>query len=345
MRKYYQRRLPEDPSKDYYYIMRETPNTTSLLLEYGFIDNPNDVRKLQNYLLDYVEAVVRAVMNYIGIPYIPPSGSLEDTYTVKAGDTLYSIARKFGLTVDELKALNNLTTNNLSIGQVLIVSEEVNIPPQPEDGVVYTVKPGDTLYQIASQYGVSVADIIELNNLGTTVLTVGQQLLIPNQSTDTTTTYTVKAGDSLWKIANQFGVSVDDLISSNNLNSTTLQIGQVLIIPTGNTIPPTNNNTPSTDNYVNYTVKPGDSLWKIANQYNTSVDAIKQLNNLSTNTLTIGQVLRIPSQEDYTSYFVQRGDSLWSIANRFGTTVNQIRQLNNLTTDTLQIGQLLKIPR
>ncbi len=89
MRKYYQRRLPEDPSKDYYYIMRETPNTTSLLLEYGFIDNPNDVVRLQNYLLDYVEAVVRAVANYIGVPYIAPGGSLKNTYTVKAGDTIF----------------------------------------------------------------------------------------------------------------------------------------------------------------------------------------------------------------------------------------------------------------
>ena len=173
MRKYYQRRLPENPSKDYYYIMRETPNTTSLLLEYGFIDNPNDVVKLQNYLLDYVEAVVKAVANYIGVPYIAPDGALENTYTVQSGDTLYSIARRFNLTVDALKALNNLTSNNLSVGQVLIISEDNDIKPDPSDAIVYTVKSGDTLYKIANQYGVTVAEIMELNNLGTTVLTVG----------------------------------------------------------------------------------------------------------------------------------------------------------------------------
>lgn len=345
MRKYYQRRLPENPSKDYYYIMRETPNTTSLLIEYGFIDNANDARKLQNYLLDYVEAVVRAVSNYIGVPYTAPGGSLENTYTVKAGDTLYSIARKFGLTVDELKALNNLTSNNLSIGQVLIISEEVNIPPQPDNAIVYTVQRGDTLYKIANQYGVSVSDIIELNNLGTTVLTIGQQILIPNQSTDTTTTYTVKAGDSLWKIANQFGVTVDDIISSNNLTSTTLQIGQVLTIPTKQTTTPPSNNGTTSENYFNYTVQSGDSLWKIANQYGTTVDEIKRFNNLTSNNLSIGQVLKIPTQQDYINYTVQSGDSLWKIANRYGTTVDRIRQLNDLTTDTLQIGQLLIIPR
>lgn len=86
MRKYYQRRLPENLSKDYYYIMRETPNTTALLIEYGFIDNANDAVKLQNYLLDYAEAVVRAVATYIGIDYVEPSKTLENTYTVKSGD-------------------------------------------------------------------------------------------------------------------------------------------------------------------------------------------------------------------------------------------------------------------
>lgn len=287
MRKYYQRRLPENPSKDYYYIMRETPNTTSLLLEYGFIDNPKDAVKLQNYLLDYVEAVVKAVSNYIGVKYVAPSGSLENTYTVKAGDTLYSIARRFNLSVNELKALNNLTSNNLSIGQVLIIKEEVDIPPQPSNGITYTVKSGDTLYKIANQYNVTVAEIIDLNNLSTTVLTIGQELLIPDKSIDKTETYTVKKGDSLYKIANQFGITVDDIISSNNLTSTTLQIGQVLTIPTSSTIKPGTN-------YINYTVKSGDSLWKIANSYNTTVDQIKRLNNLTSNNLSIGQQLKIP---------------------------------------------------
>lgn len=342
MRKYYQRRLPEDPSKDYYYIMRETPNTTSLLIEYGFIDNPRDVVRLQNYLLDYVEAVVRAVANYIGVPYIAPDGSLQNTYIVQAGDTLYSIARRFNLTVDELKALNNLTSNTLSIGQKLIISEEVNMPPQPDDAIIYTVKSGDTLYRIANLYGVSVSDIIDINNLATTVLTIGQQLLIPNQATDTTTTYTVKAGDSLYKIANQFGVTVNEIISANNLTTTTLQIGQVLTIPTG-TIQPTPI-PPSQENYINYTVKSGDSLYKIANRYNTTVDAIKQLNNLTSNTLQIGQTLRIPTQEGYINYYVQSGDSLYKIANRYNTTVDRIKQINGLTSNNLSVGQLLLIP-
>ena len=79
-RKIYQRVLPENPSKDYYYIMRETPNTTALLIEYGFIDNARDQTKLQNNLLDYVEGVVKAVSEYIGIPYTAQAESKREIH-------------------------------------------------------------------------------------------------------------------------------------------------------------------------------------------------------------------------------------------------------------------------
>ena len=345
MRKYYQRRLPENPSKDYYYIMRETPNTTSLLLEYGFIDNKNDQVKLQNYLLNYVEAVVRAVSNYIGIPYTKPGGSLDNTYVVKRGDTLYSIARNFNTTVDRLRLLNNLTSDTLTVGQVLKLDEEVDITPDPNNGDAYTVKPGDTLYKIASEFNTTVAELIDLNNLSSTILSTGQTLLIPNKSLDTTNSYIVKKGDNLINIAKMFNVTVDDLISSNNLNSTTLQIGQVLTIPTG--INEENETPEEIIDYVTYQVLPGDTLYKIANIYNTTVDDIKSLNNLTSNTLSIGQILNIPNEVPNPStqtYTVQRGDSLWLIANKLNTTVDELKRVNNLVTNILQIGQVLLIP-
>ena len=203
------------------------------------------------------------------------------------------------------------------------------------------------LYKVANQYGVTVAEIMELNNLGTTVLTVGEQILIPNKGQDTTTTYTVQSGDSLYKIAGQYGVTVDEIITANNLKSTKLQIGQVLVIPTG-TIQPTPTPTLPNNNYITYTVKPGDSLYKIANNYNTTVNAIKELNNLKSNNLSIGQQLKIPSSSNdtsYTTYTVKKGDSLWLIANNFNTTVDNIKRLNNLTSNNLSIGQQLKISR
>jgi LysM repeat protein len=304
MRKVYQRVLPEDPSKDYYYIMRETPNTTSLLIEYGFIDNPSDIVKLQNNLTDYAEAVVRAVANYIGVQYVPPGGEIieGDTYTVKAGDTLYGIARMFNVSVDALRSFNNLTNNTLRIGQVLLIptSDVDNDTSNGEidgNGSLYTVVIGDNLYTIASRYGVSVVDIINLNNLTSTVLIPGQVLRIPrNESLPIFTTYVVKRGDTLYGIANSYGVTIDEIKTLNNLTSNLLSIGQELMIPTDKTITETN--------YEVYTVVGGDTLYSIASRYGVSVDEIKQLNNLTSNLLTIGQRLQIPLKEVTSSNFV-----------------------------------------
>lgn len=277
--------MPSDPSKDYYFIHRETGKTQPLLIEYGFLDSPSDdVNQLNNDFLDYVEAVVKAVAEYAGVTYVPPVGS--NTYVVKAGDSLWKIANNLGITVGDLKSLNNLTSNILSIGQVL------KIPSGVEDNFDnnfenYVVQPGDSLWQIANEFDVTVDELKSYNNLTSNLLNIGQVLKIPgvnNSSNDVVqdnSTYVVKSGDSLWNIAKRYGISVDELKSYNNLTSNLLNIGQVLKIPG---MAP--NNT--------YVVKSGDSLWKIANNYGVSVDELIALNNLNSNLLSIGQVLLIP---------------------------------------------------
>lgn len=333
-RKIYQRVLPENPSKDYYYIMRETPNTTALLIEYGFIDNPNDQKKLQNNLLDYVEGVVKAVSEYTNTPYSLPGSNQEgDYYTVKFGDTLYSIANKYNTSVNELKRLNNLNSNNLTIGQKLqIPKNEIQ-----EDYITYTVKLGDTLYSIAKNYNITPNDIIEYNNLPTTVLTVNQTLKIPTTQVNPNT-YVVKAGDTLYSIAQSFNTTVTNIKDLNNLYNNNLTIGQELIIP--------RNDITEVD-YVVYQVKRGDTLYSIAKEYNTKVSSIKSYNNLTSDTLTIGDILQIPIEEtktEYQIYKVNSNDTLYSIANKFNTTVQKIIDLNNLTSTLLNINQELKIP-
>ena len=281
VRKYYQRRLPSDSSKDYYYIIRNTPNNETLIVEYGFLDNAADAERLKNNYKKYAEAVVRAVTLYGGYKYVPVSGS--NYYVVKKGDSLWSIARANGLTVDELKSLNNLSSNVLHVGDTLLISSADNTDDVSND-IYYVVKSGDTLWSIARKYNLSVNELKSLNNLSSNVLSIGQRLIVGKESSND---YVVSAGDTLWAIARKFNVSVDEIKSLNNLSSNNLSIGMTLKIP-----PYSNKKNEETNVYV---VKSGDSLWSIARMFNSTVDEIKSLNGLKSNVLSIGQRLVVPS--------------------------------------------------
>lgn len=281
VRKYYQRRLPSDSSKDYYYIIRNTPNNETLIVEYGFLDNEADAKRLKSNYKKYAEAVVRAVTLYGGYKYVPVSGS--NYYVVKKGDSLWSIARANGLTVNELKSLNNLSSNILHIGDTLLISSADSTGDAGND-TYYVVKNGDTLWSIARKHNLSVNELKALNNLSSNVLSVGQRLIVGKGSSND---YVVSAGDTLWAIARKFNVSVDDIKSLNNLSSNNLSIGMILKIP-----PYSNKQNEETNVYV---VKSGDSLWSIARMFNSTVDEIKSLNGLKSNVLSIGQRLVVPS--------------------------------------------------
>ena len=219
VRKYYQRRLPSNPSKDYYYLLRDTPNNETLIVEYGFLDSTgDDVNLIKNNWEDLAEAVVKALANYIGVPYSLNEES--DYYVVKKGDSLWSIAKKYNMTVDELKSINNLKSNLLSIGQRLKIKES------NDNHNIYIVKKGDTLYKIANMYGTTVDNLKALNNLKNNNLSIGQKLIVPSKNK----IYIVQKGDSLWSIARKYDTTVDSIKRNNNLSTNVLQIGQKLKI-------------------------------------------------------------------------------------------------------------------
>lgn len=330
VRKAYQRRLPSNTSKDYYFIHRNTGNTQPVIVEYGFLDSTgDDINQLKNNYEQYAQAVVDAVSKYIGL-------NVNDTYyTVIKGDSLWSIAKKLGTTVNELKEANNLTSNALSIGQILIIPSK----NEQNNSNTYTVVSGDNLYSIANRFNTSVNELKTLNNLTSNNLSIGQVLKIPTKTNEQPTQnnsniYTVVSGDSLYSIANRFNTTVNALKSLNNLTSNNLSIGQILKLPI-------NNESTNSENFITYTVVKGDNLYSIARKYNTTQDELMKFNNLSSNLLSIGQTLKIPTNNQ--TYTVVKGDSLYSIANKFNTTVNQIKKLNNLTSNNLSIGQILKI--
>lgn len=344
IRKSYQRRLPSDTSKDYYFIHRNTGVTEPVLVEYGFLDSTgDDVNQLKNDYKKYAQAVVDAILEYKNIKN--PSSS--DYYTVKSGDSLWSIAKKYGITVDELKNANNLTTNTLSIGQRLKIPGMSSIDTEPKNYINYTVKAGDSLYSIAQKNDLTVQELKNYNNLTSDVLQIGQTLRIPIVSTeqipvDNYTEYVVKSGDSLYSIGRKYGFTIQDLLDYNNLDSTLLSIGQIIKIPTSSS-------NLEQVNYINYTVKPGDSLYSIGRQYDVSTQQLMDYNNLASTLLNIGQVLKIPTntgnnQANYIEYTVKSGDNLYAIGRRYGYTAQELMNYNNLKSNLLSIGQTLRIP-
>lgn len=185
-------------------------------------------------------------------------------YTVQAGDSLWGISTKLNVSVNEIKALNNLSSNALSLGQQLRVS----------GGSSYTAP--------------IVVPTIQTNS----PTIVKAPVFTPRPS------YVVQAGDSMWKVSQKVGVAVNDLKSINNLDSNILRIGQMLYLEEKpevasqaapvQTVQPT-----QAPKVIYHTVVSGDSLYRIAMAYNVGVQDIKESNGLSTNALNLGQRLVI----------------------------------------------------
>ncbi|MFT4412996.1 LysM peptidoglycan-binding domain-containing protein [Fredinandcohnia humi] len=215
------------------------------------------------------------------------SSQSQTTHTVSSGDTLYSIANKYNITVTQLKQLNYLTGDMIYPGQTLVIS---NVAPSPTT-TSYTVKSGDTLYSIARDYNMSVDQLKQLNNLTTNTIHVGQSLQVTGSTGESTqiqgATYVVQPGDSLYSIAQRTNTSVDQLMKNNNLTSSQIFVGQTLQI-SGTAI-----TAPQQVANATYTVKAGDTLYGIARSHNMSVSELQRINNLTSTTLSIGQVLKV----------------------------------------------------
>ena len=313
-------------------------------MEYGFLDSTgDDVNQLKNNYKKYAQAVVDAVLEYRDLSTTPSS----EYYTVKSGDSLWSIAKKYGISVDELKAANNLTSNVLQIGQKLNIPSMSGITTKPENYINYTVKSGDSLYSIASKNDLTVQELKNYNNLTSNVLQIGQILKIPVVSTEEVpigkySEYVVKSGDSLYSIGRKYGYTPQQLIDYNNLDSTILSVGQVLKIPT------VSSDLEQT-NYIEYTVKSGDNLYSIGRKYGVSPQELMNYNNLTSNLLSIGQTLKIPTSSSgtnttYIEYTVKSGDNLYSIGRKYGYTAQELMNYNNLKSNLLSIGQTIRIP-
>lgn len=224
----------------------------------------------------------------------PGNTEAAQSYSVQPGDSLWKIANNFSISISQLKDYNNLSSDEIWVGQKLV------IPGGNEH--YYTVQPGDSLYFIAQAKAVTVQQLKIANQLSGDEIWVGQQLVIPKpaESSSSSSQYTVVPGDSLYLIAQRYGTSVDKLMSINNLTNHNLYVGQVLTLSAGNTpVPapaPANPNTgwQLPQGVTLHYVQSGDSLGSIAQKYRSSVDAVLKTNRLKGELITPGMPLFVP---------------------------------------------------
>jgi LysM repeat protein len=167
-------------------------------------------------------SVATALLLGVGQKKTDACGAL---YTVKNGDTLFSLARQFDTSVELLEEANSLSSDVIKAGQ------QLEVPPQIDAGT-YIVKKGDTLFSLAKNYGVTVKDLMKENKLAADSIYIGQTITVPTHYYETNEgTYIVNPGDTLYNISQRFDVSLKELKKANNLNKDMVLIGQQLMIP------------------------------------------------------------------------------------------------------------------
>ncbi|MED3942263.1 LysM peptidoglycan-binding domain-containing protein [Priestia megaterium] len=182
-----------------------------------------------------------------------------------------------------------------------------------------------------------------------------------------TDTHKVKAGETLFSISQQHNVTVEDLKKWNGLSSTLIYANQTLQIGSTSTDSSSSSTPTTTSSNHTYTVKSGDTLYRIAKNNGTSVQQLKDWNNISSHLIYVNQVLKIsgtgtvssspsapvqektnetqasPAPSNSKSYKVQPGDTMWSVAQRHGISISQLKQWNNLSSNTIYINQVLQV--
>ena len=336
-------------------------------------------------------------------------------YTVQSGDSVWKISNDHGITMAQL---NNIKNNFVYPGQQLIVSNggssnagantgsntgntsgsssSSSSSSNTASGTKYTVKAGDSVWSVSNKYGITMAQLIQWNNIQNNFIYPGQQLTVSNSgSTNSTSgntgsstntnnsssvntgssssqgTYTVKAGESVWSVANKNGITMDQLIEWNNIKNNFIYPGQQLIVKggtsantnTGSTTSAAKPNTPNTSATTStsstgntmYTVKAGESVWSVANKHHITMDQLIEWNNIKNNFIYPGQQVIVKkgssqstNQQSVTgskTYTVKSGESVWSVADSHGITMAQLIEWNNIKNNFIYPGQTLIVAK
>lgn len=252
-------------------------------------------------------------------------------HTVVRGENLTVIAKRYGVSVNDLQVWNELRGDRIVVGQNLRIPEQ--------DREWYVVSRGDSLSAIAGKFDTTVALLRQLNRISGSRIYPGQRLRIVPAPVDEVV-HIVKWGDTLSDIAKRFDTSIARLKKINGLENDRIIVGQQLRLREAD--------------LTSHIVERGDALWEIARTYNTTVEALMRINDLSSNRIYPGQVLKVtvpsvdeanaaPVKMKLAAYVVERGDNLHEIARLHQMSLRELRDLNKLSGSLIYPGQSLKV--
>ncbi len=347
-------------------------------------------RETRNYVPLYIATTLIALnpraFGFSPEEIVPEPELIHDTYELTEPMSLATIARCLGIGVDSLQQLNpellTLSTPpdispyplKIPLGSRPLLQQCLLTlsPSEKRPWITHVVRRGETLSEIATRYGVPVAEIYRLNRLGRR-LRPGTSLRIPVGLASAATTaspkeappsvssqsiptgrpryHIVRRGQTLSQIADIYNVSIADLKAWNRLRSDRIRVGQRLRISPSGTVA----STPASSSlsYVLHRVRRGETAYSIAQRYGVTVAQLQQWNpeSFRGEMLLAGTTLRIPVQQGSSTlrrsartYTVRAGDTLLSIARRFGISVEELREHNGLEGDYIRVGQHLQIP-
>lgn len=266
-------------------------------------------------------------------------------YTVQGGDNLSSIANKYDVTVADIKKWNRLKSNTIARGKSLKINTNENVFQ-----AVKKEPKSDNQQIAASDVKISKEDKSK------------KSIKTDTLSTAVATYYVVQKGDNLSNIAKKNNVSVEEIKEWNNLSNASIQLGMSLQVAKNEESAKEELAVAPKMENVEYIVKRGDNLGSIAKKYGSSVDDLKQWNNLSDNHIALGKSLIVAKSEiavenkavaetfkktsknNALDYYVKKGDSLYSISKKYpGVTIADIKKWNNISGEELKPGMKLKI--
>lgn len=317
-----------------------------------------------------------------GIDFTYETQTVTKWHKVRRGETLAKIAGKYGVTSSSIKRANGLRKSSVKRGQSLkiVTTQRVKVPIEKSD------EPTNDELLAANNAGTELdaeqtdtEEIEVAEPAPTTVKPAEQPKAKPepkqkeqpktkeqpkkrNHSDDAgiITKHTVRSGESLYKIATDNGITVDELKAANNLTNDAVKAGQTLVIPAKGEAAKHAAATKPEQKTSKYTVRKGDNLGKIAAKHGITVDQLKELNNLTDNNIMVGQSIVVPGDGEQaatkpakaerekprtTTHTVRSGETLGAIAEKYGTTVSAIKRASGIKSDRISIGQKLTIPK